>query len=796
MSANLTIPEGLTIQLDYKNCLMPHQEPDGSISRPFVLPKENAKFFEFHNRVNKVKTKQPITPISLYSKGIKLKEGILKLNKFTEDGKFDCDFIFDAGAFNSIIKGKYLNDISYLYEPVATNVLADWYAYMTSTAGQTYPTVDVTFFPVYTSEVEIKTPLDDADRIETFRNLYPACMIANYWDRANEQFGFPETDVNGDAVTFLGGERAIIPFWYTGKVIEEVFKYAGYTIKDNVFKTNTILQKLVLFNLNTDREQPDIFANDNFHISFKYDLPNILISDLIEELRKRGIIFNIKEDRREVDIMLLKDIVNGTYDKDLSTKTGRKKTIEFNNTGKIKFAGDGDGYLQNAEVITAAANGTLHVVNSRDYDINDDPTTDVYVIRDEKVIKTWKKADYTDTDKTMFNTEYESNNYYEAANGTDGEEIEISTKSEVIENKEIRDIHEGYDWFNELTYKKLMPYTDVIREYKASKIKTTTPFAFMFYWGKVEQPLQDDRVYPFTHTTFFAPFGSSSNEIIKPVITHGNTLLGAVYSQIYILGELFTGKFKVGITFTNPTNADIDVDAYLYVSTDLAFDGPHIGDTEYEREEIQIQITIPANGTNTFESDFIDYVYDPGETVPKDFYFIIDEPTAQPDTFHGIVLYADRNKLMSLFSILHQTRECFRHFNNTKEDINSPFINYVKQDVTITSLLADATLNIGNTDVPYNKGTINNDVIISTALDKWVPYFLQEYVDMMLSANTIRIERLMQLTVEDLKEMTLMKKYINNPDDAETGEYLIEEMSVAVKSDGVSAARCRMIKIN
>lgn len=792
MSKHLTIPEGLTIQLDYKNCLMPHQEIEGSISRPFVLPKENAKFFEFYNRVNKVKSKQPITPISLYSKGIKLKEGILKLNKFTEDGKFDCDFIFDAGAFYSIIKDKYLNDIEYLYEPVATNVLADWYTFMNSVSTQEYPDVDVAFFPVYTSEIEIKTAINEKDKREAFRSLYPACLIANYWSRANDSFGFPETDVNGDTVEFLGGERAIIPFWYVGKVVEEIFKHAGYTIKENVFKTNSLLKKLVLFNLNTDREQPDIFGNDNFHISFKYDLPHVLISEFVSELRNRGIIFSIKEDRREVDIKLLKDIINETYDKDYSSKAGKGKTIEYNNIKKVKFTGEGDGYLNNASVQAAQKNGTLHVINSRDYDINDDDTEQVYVIRDEKVIRNWHKANYNDLEKTMFNTQYGTNNYYEASNETDGEELEIKTNSVIIENKEIWDVHEYWAENAEICYKRLMPYTDVKREFVASKIKQTT-FGFLFYWGKVEQPLRDDTEPPYRYSTTNAPFGSNSNEIIKPRIKYANTEGGAEYKYIWKHIGDSTYTYKIQITYKNNTNTPIEINAMLYLYTDMAYDGPHIGDSEYLRDQQEIHVTVPANDEAIFLSKNFEYYWN--DEIPLNTYCIIEE--ALINDFRGLVFYIDSGKQgnAGIANFL-PTREAFAKFNNTKDDVSSPFINFIKQDVSYEQLKADISVNIQNEDMPYNKGTINNEPIISIALDKWVPTFLQEYVDMMLSPNTIRIERLINLSVEDIKEMTLAKKYINNPNDSETGEYLIEEMSVAVKSDGISAAKCKLIKVS
>lgn len=795
MSKHLTIPEGLTIQLDYKNCLMPHQEPEGSISRPFVLPKENAKFFEFYNRVNKVKSKQPITPISLYSKGIKLKEGILKLNKFTEDNKFDCDFIFDAGAFYSIIKDKYLNDIEYLYEPVATNVLADWYTFMNSVSTQEYPAVDVAFFPVYTSEIEIKTAINEKDKREAFRSLYPACLIANYWSRANDSFGFPETDVNGDTVEFLGGERAIIPFWYVGKVVEEIFKHAGYTIKENVFKTNSLLKKLVLFNLNTDREQPDIFGNDNFHISFKYDLPHVLISEFVSELRNRGIIFSIKEDRREVDIKLLKDIINGTYDKDYSSKAGKGKTIEYNNIKKVKFTGEGEGYLNNASVQAAQKDGTLHVINSRDYDINDDDTEQVYVIRDEKVIRNWHKANYNDFEKTMFNTQYGTNNYYEASNETDGEELEIKTNSVIIENKEIWDVHDfTHTLLRERYYKKLMPYTEIVREYKANKIKETTPFAFLFYWGKIEIPCVDWIVPPYSYGTYIVPYGSNSNEIITPSV-YPKTFGGLDYTMIYktLPADLDPAWYRIRITFKNNTNLPIDFDGTLSVFTDLAYDGPHIGDSEYKREEIEIHITVPANEEYVYYTNNLPYYKDDNDEL-LDMYYVLEEPLI--NDFKGVIFYANREKCLQEATIFIPIREFYYKYNYTKNDVSNPFYNFIKQDVRYEQLKTDIGVNIANDDTPFTKGTINNEPIISIALDKWVPTFLQEYVDMMLSPNTIRIERLINLSVEDIKEMTLAKKYINNPDDSETGEYLIEEMSVAVKSDGISAAKCKLIKVS
>jgi hypothetical protein len=211
------------------------------------------------------------------------------------------------------------------------------------------------------------------------------------------------------------------------------------------------------------------------------------------------------------------------------------------------------------------------------------------------------------------------------------------------------------------------------------------------------------------------------------------------------------------------------------------------------RDQQEIHVTVPANDEAIFLSKNFEYYWN--DEIPLNTYCIIEEPLI--NDFRGLVFYIDSGKQgnAGIANFL-PSREAFAKFNNTKDDVSSPFINFIKQDVSYEQLKADISVNIQNEDMPYNKGTINNEPIISIALDKWVPYFLQEYVDMMLSPNTIRIERLINLSVEDIKEMTLAKKYINNPNDSETGEYLIEEMSVAVKSDGISAAKCKLIKVS
>jgi hypothetical protein len=800
MKAELTIPRDLKIQLDYTPCILPHHELKGSMSRPFLLPQANAKFFEFYNRINKTKTKHPITGLSLYSKGIKIRSGLLRLNKFTEDDKFDCDFIFDNAPFYSLVKDKYLNDIDYKRTLVNTNVLTDWYDYMTTVAGQSYPDVDIAFFPIYTSDVEIKTPFHDPDRIDTYKNLYPACLIANYWNRTANKFGFPETDVNGDAAVFLGGERAIIPFWYVGKVIEEIFTYAGYTIKDNVFKTDSILKMMVVFNLNTDREQPDIFGDDNFHISFKYDLPHILITDFVEEMRKRGILFIIKEDSKEVNIILLKDLLTGDYDKDYSSKVSKKKGVEYNKTSKIKFTGGDDGYMADANVLTALAENKLQVINSKDYNIDDDDETFVTVIRDEKIIRSWAKADYNDAGKTMFNKTYSTNNYYEKNNGIpDGDEIEITTKCEIIEDREITDLAEYSDGalVGDKIYKKLMPLVDAKRQYKNATMKEFQ-FSMLFNWGLTEMILRDDAfaIEPGEETveTFTAPFGSCNNIRIDPAPIYPTSKNGIKINKVYCYGDnMDPTHYKLEIIFENTTTEIINLIATVSYGTSKPYDIGG-GISHYIRSYGVINENIAGGGTYTYVSPWkdADITDDAGNWLDQ---YVILSTTG--DTIDGEIFYIGTYKMDGGAGwVLNKDRDAYRFYNFKKAEVDLMTINFIKNDIQVNELLTGVDENINDTDLPYNKGLIPGKPDISIALDKWVPYFLQEYVDMMLDLNTISVERSIDLSLEDLKNLTGYKKRINNPEDAETGDYLIEELQVAISGEGAGVSKVRLIKIN
>lgn len=130
-----------------------------------------------------------------------------------------------------------------------------------------------------TSEYFSQTPTGYEDKYYPETSLYFPTIsfnqhtcIVNYYDTENKQY-----------IKDLSQNKFIQGFFALGFVIENIFKFAGYAVNENIFKTDPFLKKIMVLQLTS-------YYPDSDYITFGQALPSMLIRKFLTDCIK---IFNL-----------------------------------------------------------------------------------------------------------------------------------------------------------------------------------------------------------------------------------------------------------------------------------------------------------------------------------------------------------------------------------------------------------------------------------------------------------------------------------------------------------------------
>lgn len=316
------LPGEFNLEVEYNN---PIFSDNGSQSIPVTLPmtKKNRRMLGYPDVMESSKNPEFKTEVIVDTEGMQ-KVGTMVLL----DSKGSVSIGFDDGDAYSRIKKLKLKDLKNLpfyrgtslssernkaYLEHQVDLLIAKFKDMMESDVQTDP--DYRLFPVL------------LDRSEVDNKVYYKTINKFTLDRANSKVvlkgaaNYTEDTVENGAVSQMRYVKgySLAPFLLIHRVIDFAMSEIGYTIKENIFKTDKSLSRLCVLHNCMD-------PICKGYLDFKDLMPDCTIAELIDTLKARfGAIFYFDSNEKTVTIRLIKDTINSTEKVDI---TSYVKTVD------------------------------------------------------------------------------------------------------------------------------------------------------------------------------------------------------------------------------------------------------------------------------------------------------------------------------------------------------------------------------------------------------------------------------------------------------------------------------------
>lgn len=284
---NTTIPlrKGTSIPISMVNPMFDNGVGCHSLNFDVYLTDLTKKALGWPNRIQFNSNKK--FEFDLYNNSRKIYNGTW-FTASVRDNVAEGYLAINSGKFYNEIQNKLLSDIEFpTYSIAAANFLDFVYDCMT----KTFPDAEYCFTPVYNPKFyyELYKDMFDDGAI-----VYPEQVFQNVWEVYDQEPLF-RSIYNGP----------VSPFLYAGKVFELIFEKAGFSVSENIFRTDPWLKKMIIYNnfdigpqsgLNTDTTVEHYWWNP------QQLMPTITVSELISEFEKMGFIFLYHPYKKEIKI--------------------------------------------------------------------------------------------------------------------------------------------------------------------------------------------------------------------------------------------------------------------------------------------------------------------------------------------------------------------------------------------------------------------------------------------------------------------------------------------------------------
>lgn len=314
------LPGEFNLEVEYNN---PIFSDNGSQSIPITLPmtKKNRRMLGYPDVMESSKNPEFKTEVIVDTEGMQ-KIGTMVLL----DSKGSVSIGFDDGDAYSRIKKLKLKNLKGLpfYQGTSIAVSNDREyndnnlnelinKFNTIINSESQEDNDYRIFPVLVKRSEIDNEI-------LYKGINKLNRVQNQW-KLKGSYAFTEsTDMNGSKNEMSCAKGySIAPFLLLHRVIEFAMTEIGYTIKENIFRTDKSLSRLCVLHNCMD-------PICKGYLDYKDLMPNCTISELIDTLKARfGAIFYFDSNEKSVTIRLIKDTINKTSKIDI---TSYVKSIE------------------------------------------------------------------------------------------------------------------------------------------------------------------------------------------------------------------------------------------------------------------------------------------------------------------------------------------------------------------------------------------------------------------------------------------------------------------------------------
>lgn len=310
----LTLPANFSFEVEQNSAFF-SEEGAASIAATIpATPKDQSKL-GFPGRLARKNRYVNSFPATI-QKGIFQKKGVLVVAAATDES-ITCSMALEDSSFYSIFKDKNLKE---LFSTKVINTYStpeEWYIWLFQVYKNQISS-DFRIFPVAVALEDDKYQLNNEP-------LYDAATYEQIWPLAHSPRIVQE---GSDDVTVPEG-YGIAPFLKFPRFLELLFGLCGYTIGTNCFSEDSFLSELVLVH-----NCSDVICNGK--IDYSDLVPNKTISELLEWMRQKfhaQII--VSPANKQVDIVLLKDIMSAQYDLDLTNRLIGLATKEFAPSSRV-----------------------------------------------------------------------------------------------------------------------------------------------------------------------------------------------------------------------------------------------------------------------------------------------------------------------------------------------------------------------------------------------------------------------------------------------------------------------------
>lgn len=313
-NGELTLPEGFSFDIEQNSAFF-SEEGAASIAATIpATPQDQAKL-GFPGRIARKNRYVNSFPATI-QKGIFQKKGVLVVASATDDS-ITCSMALEDSSFYSVYKDKNLKELFSEMVLRTYSTPEAWYTWLWQ-VYQNQVSSDFRIFPVAVAKNGDEYQLNNEPLYasETYNQLWPLAHSPRIVQEGDEEVSVPEG-------------YGIAPFLKFPRFLELLFSLCGYTIGTNCFSADTFLSELVLVH-----NCSDVICNGK--IDYSDLVPNKTISELLEWLRQKfhaQIIVNPAS--KQVDIVLLEDIMSASYDLDLTSRLMGKATKEFSSSSRV-----------------------------------------------------------------------------------------------------------------------------------------------------------------------------------------------------------------------------------------------------------------------------------------------------------------------------------------------------------------------------------------------------------------------------------------------------------------------------
>lgn len=319
----ITLPDDFEFQIESNH---PFFSDEGTAAIPVSIPstKENLRILGNPDNIRNAKRQ------------------VLKLDAQLQTGAFQKNgrLIIDSASGRTGIAASFMLEESDLYSQFRDRKIRDifeglWY----------YPTKSMMLSPtdIYNNNY---TPLTAGGKILTDLVCFPVAVKRE----DNKLFVINEPDSNNvlkgeqaRTVPMEDGSMMDVPAYYglayyiyLWALIEHTFTLSGFTVKENVFKSDPLFYRIVVVHNVADGL---IDPENDYGFSYARLVPSMTVGELIEFLANTFCAVVLFEDR-EVSIVFMRDIFNATPDMDLSGYESGDRMVTYPDASRLELTMD------------------------------------------------------------------------------------------------------------------------------------------------------------------------------------------------------------------------------------------------------------------------------------------------------------------------------------------------------------------------------------------------------------------------------------------------------------------------